>query len=195
MPSLFRSKHVEDPAETKPVEALATEPNEGEVGFRCKRIPCGWRMSCTFHGGGRCRNMCIRLSGVGGNRNKRVESWVGVGVCCGIEGVFRHCTSYAVVATVLLGAAVSRHLSATDPSVARRDALQGTVIRLREGFRLKDQNSSTQTILMQDLADELALVDAKAEKLRGEMLDLQHAAAFLPRTKIQASVDYSIKTK
>ncbi|KAL3497469.1 hypothetical protein ACH5RR_040201 [Cinchona calisaya] len=49
-----------------------------------------------------------------------------------------------------------------------------------------------QTILTQDLADELALVDAKPDKLRGEMLDLQHAAAFLPRTKIQASVDYSI---
>ncbi|KAL2548071.1 Lactate/malate dehydrogenase family protein [Forsythia ovata] len=49
-----------------------------------------------------------------------------------------------------------------------------------------------QTILTQDLADELALVDAKADKLRGEMLDLQHAAAFLPRTKIQASLDYSI---
>lgn len=49
-----------------------------------------------------------------------------------------------------------------------------------------------QTILTQDLADELALVDAKEEKLRGEMLDLQHAAAFLPRTKIRASLDYSI---
>ncbi|GLT91042.1 hypothetical protein SLE2022_089520 [Rubroshorea leprosula] len=49
-----------------------------------------------------------------------------------------------------------------------------------------------QTILTQDLADELALVDAKADKLRGEMLDLQHAAAFLPRTKIIASVDYSV---
>ncbi|XP_022737187.1 L-lactate dehydrogenase B-like [Durio zibethinus] len=49
-----------------------------------------------------------------------------------------------------------------------------------------------QTILTQDLADELALVDAKPDKLRGEMLDLQHAAAFLPRTKINASVDYSV---
>ncbi|MBA0808800.1 hypothetical protein Gohar_024510 [Gossypium harknessii] len=49
-----------------------------------------------------------------------------------------------------------------------------------------------QTILTQDLADELALVDAKSDKLRGEMLDLQHAAAFLPRTKINASVDYSV---
>ncbi|GLT78388.1 hypothetical protein SLA2020_499250 [Shorea laevis] len=49
-----------------------------------------------------------------------------------------------------------------------------------------------QTILTQDLADELALVDAKADKLRGEMLDLQHAAAFLPRTKILASVDYAV---
>ena len=49
-----------------------------------------------------------------------------------------------------------------------------------------------QTILTQDLADELVLVDAKPDKLRGEMLDLQHAAAFLPRTKINASTDYSI---
>ncbi|PRQ37752.1 putative L-lactate dehydrogenase [Rosa chinensis] len=49
-----------------------------------------------------------------------------------------------------------------------------------------------QTILTLDLADELVLVDAKPEKLRGEMLDLQHAAAFLPRTKIHASVDYAI---
>lgn len=49
-----------------------------------------------------------------------------------------------------------------------------------------------QTILTQDLTDELVLVDAKADKLRGEMLDLQHAAAFLPRTKIHASTDYSV---
>lgn len=49
-----------------------------------------------------------------------------------------------------------------------------------------------QTILTQDLIDELALVDAKPDKLRGEMLDLQHAAAFLPRTKIVASIDYSV---
>ncbi|KAL7123296.1 hypothetical protein ACP275_01G097100 [Erythranthe tilingii] len=48
-----------------------------------------------------------------------------------------------------------------------------------------------QTILTQDLADEITLVDAKEDKLRGEVLDLQHAAAFLPRTKIHASVDYA----
>ncbi|KAJ8633714.1 hypothetical protein MRB53_027050 [Persea americana] len=51
-----------------------------------------------------------------------------------------------------------------------------------------------QTILTQDLVDELALVDAKPDTLRGEMLDLQHAAAFLPRTRISASVDYAITT-
>ncbi|KAI3468929.1 hypothetical protein Pfo_025592 [Paulownia fortunei] len=51
-----------------------------------------------------------------------------------------------------------------------------------------------QTILTQDLADELTLVDAKEDKLRGEMLDLQHAAAFLPRTKIHASLDYAATT-
>ncbi|PHT61836.1 hypothetical protein T459_34312 [Capsicum annuum] len=60
----------------------------------------------------------------------------------GSELYFGHCISYAVVASVLLGAAVSRNLSVTDPLAARRDALQSTVIRLREGFRRKDQNSS-----------------------------------------------------
>ncbi|KAG8374741.1 hypothetical protein BUALT_Bualt10G0027400 [Buddleja alternifolia] len=48
-----------------------------------------------------------------------------------------------------------------------------------------------QTILTQDLADEITLVDAKEDKLRGEVLDLQHAAAFLPRTKLNASLDYA----
>lgn len=49
-----------------------------------------------------------------------------------------------------------------------------------------------QTILTQDITDELVLVDTVPDKLRGEMLDLQHAAAFLPRTKINASTDYSV---
>ncbi|OAY85015.1 L-lactate dehydrogenase A [Ananas comosus] len=49
-----------------------------------------------------------------------------------------------------------------------------------------------QTILTQDLADEIALVDAKPEKLRGEMLDLQHAAAFLPRVRIVSGTDYAV---
>ncbi|XP_058104552.1 L-lactate dehydrogenase B-like [Magnolia sinica] len=49
-----------------------------------------------------------------------------------------------------------------------------------------------QTILTQDLVDILALVDSKPDKLRGEMLDLQHAAAFLPRTRILSSVDFSV---
>jgi L-lactate dehydrogenase len=46
--------------------------------------------------------------------------------------------------------------------------------------------------LTQNLADELALVDVDPEKLRGEMLDLQHAAAFLPRAKIVANTDYKV---
>ncbi|KAI3918698.1 hypothetical protein MKX01_042018 [Papaver californicum] len=49
-----------------------------------------------------------------------------------------------------------------------------------------------QTILTQDIADEIALVDALPDKLHGEMLDLQHVAVFLPRTKIAASVDYGV---
>ncbi|OMO61416.1 hypothetical protein CCACVL1_23541 [Corchorus capsularis] len=65
-------------------------------------------------------------------------------ICFGVHYWYLgHCVSYAVVASVLLGAAVSRHFSATNPLAARRDALQSTVIRLREGFRRKEQNSSS----------------------------------------------------
>ncbi|KAJ4821911.1 hypothetical protein Tsubulata_017057 [Turnera subulata] len=46
-----------------------------------------------------------------------------------------------------------------------------------------------QTILTQDLTDQLVLVNALPDKLRGEMLDLQHAAAILPRIMILASTD------
>ncbi|KAF3629506.1 hypothetical protein FXO37_28911 [Capsicum annuum] len=66
---------------------------------------------------------------------------LGLGVKVVLE-YFGHCISYAVVVSVLLGAAVSRHLSVTDPLAARRDALQSTVIHLREGFYREDQNSS-----------------------------------------------------
>eukprot|EP00245_Coleochaete_scutata_P016590 TRINITY_DN780_c0_g2_i1.p1 TRINITY_DN780_c0_g2~~TRINITY_DN780_c0_g2_i1.p1 ORF type:complete len:352 (+),score=45.47 TRINITY_DN780_c0_g2_i1:129-1184(+) len=47
-----------------------------------------------------------------------------------------------------------------------------------------------QTILTQGLCDELALVDVDENRLQGELMDLQHAAAFLPRTKIVAGTDY-----
>ncbi|KAF3532598.1 hypothetical protein DY000_02038777 [Brassica cretica] len=49
-----------------------------------------------------------------------------------------------------------------------------------------------QTILTQDLADEIALVDANPDKLRGEVLDLQHTTAFLPRTRFTTFIDYDI---
>ncbi|CAM0909726.1 unnamed protein product [Alopecurus aequalis] len=52
-----------------------------------------------------------------------------------------------------------------------------------------------QTILTQGLADEIALVDADADKVRGEMLDLQHAAAFLPRVRIVAGTDVLALTR
>ncbi|CAM6110257.1 unnamed protein product [Calypogeia fissa] len=54
-----------------------------------------------------------------------------------------HCLSYAVVATVLSGAAVSRHFAVVNPSAARRAALEQTVVRLREGFRKKGFGSSS----------------------------------------------------
>ncbi|KAJ6800790.1 calpain-type cysteine protease ADL1 [Iris pallida] len=65
-------------------------------------------------------------------------------ICFGVHYWYLgHCISYAVVASVLLGVAVSRHLSISNPLAARQDALRSTVIRLREGFRRKGQSSSS----------------------------------------------------
>ncbi|CAL9189957.1 unnamed protein product [Musa hybrid cultivar] len=65
-------------------------------------------------------------------------------ICFGVHYWYLgHCISYAFVASVLLAAAVSRRLFVSNPLVERRDALRSTVIRLREGFRRKGQNSSS----------------------------------------------------
>lgn len=39
---------------------------------------------------------------------------------------------------------------------------------------------------LQELADELALVDVMEDKLKGEMMDLQHGSLFLKTPKIVA---------
>ncbi|MBN3281363.1 LDHA dehydrogenase, partial [Polyodon spathula] len=44
---------------------------------------------------------------------------------------------------------------------------------------------------LQELADELALVDVIEDKLKGEMMDLQHGGLFLRTPKIVADKDYS----
>ncbi|XP_011833923.1 PREDICTED: L-lactate dehydrogenase A chain isoform X3 [Mandrillus leucophaeus] len=46
------------------------------------------------------------------------------------------------------------------------------------------------SILMKDLADELALVDVIEDKLKGEMMDLQHGSLFLRTPKIVSGKDY-----
>ncbi|KAK2493377.1 hypothetical protein MC885_020147 [Smutsia gigantea] len=47
-------------------------------------------------------------------------------------------------------------------------------------------------ILLKDLADELALVDVAADKLKGEMMDLQHGSLFFNMPKITSGKDYAI---
>ncbi|XP_068956024.1 L-lactate dehydrogenase A chain-like [Petaurus breviceps papuanus] len=48
------------------------------------------------------------------------------------------------------------------------------------------------TVLTKDLADELALVDVIEDKLKGEMMDLQHGSLFLKTPKIVSGKDYSV---
>uniref|UniRef100_A0A2K5DP67 L-lactate dehydrogenase n=1 Tax=Aotus nancymaae TaxID=37293 RepID=A0A2K5DP67_AOTNA len=48
------------------------------------------------------------------------------------------------------------------------------------------------SILMKGLADELALVDVIEDKLKGEMMDLQHGNLFLRTPKIVSGKDYNV---
>ncbi|CAD7680867.1 unnamed protein product [Nyctereutes procyonoides] len=48
------------------------------------------------------------------------------------------------------------------------------------------------SILGKSLADKLALVDVLEDKLKGEMMDLQHGSLFLQTPKIVANKDYSV---
>lgn len=47
------------------------------------------------------------------------------------------------------------------------------------------------SLLLQGSASELALIDTQPDKLKGEMMDLQHSQAFLKTTKVLASTDFS----
>ncbi|XP_057183458.1 L-lactate dehydrogenase B-B chain isoform X2 [Triplophysa rosa] len=48
------------------------------------------------------------------------------------------------------------------------------------------------SIVLRELADELALVDVMEDKLKGEMMDLQHGSLFLKTPKIVSGKDYSV---
>ncbi|XP_028043191.1 L-lactate dehydrogenase isoform X2 [Bombyx mandarina] len=48
------------------------------------------------------------------------------------------------------------------------------------------------SMLTQNVTNNIALVDMMADKLKGEMMDLQHGSAFMRNAKIQSSTDYSI---
>lgn len=47
-------------------------------------------------------------------------------------------------------------------------------------------------MLTQGVTSNIALVDVSAEKVKGEMLDLQHGSAFMRNAKISASTDYAV---
>uniref|UniRef100_A0A8I6GK09 L-lactate dehydrogenase A chain n=1 Tax=Rattus norvegicus TaxID=10116 RepID=A0A8I6GK09_RAT len=67
-----------------------------------------------------------------------------------------------------------------------------TVVGVGAVGMLNPQPRCAISILMKDLADELALVDVIEDKLKGEMMDLQHGSLFLKTPKIVSSKDYSV---
>ncbi|KAJ8390924.1 hypothetical protein AAFF_G00098440 [Aldrovandia affinis] len=52
--------------------------------------------------------------------------------------------------------------------------------------------ASAISILLKEMADEVALVDVMEDKLKGEAMDLQHGGLFLNTPKIVADKDYSV---
>lgn len=52
--------------------------------------------------------------------------------------------------------------------------------------------ASAMSVLLKDLCDELALVDVMEDKLKGEVMDLQHGSLFLKTHKIVGDKDYSV---
>ncbi|TMS32302.1 hypothetical protein L596_000163 [Steinernema carpocapsae] len=48
------------------------------------------------------------------------------------------------------------------------------------------------SVLQQNIANEIALVDVVPDKLKGEMMDLQHGLAFTRHCTVKADTDYSI---
>lgn len=48
------------------------------------------------------------------------------------------------------------------------------------------------SILTQSVSSEVALIDVNADKLQGEMLDLQHGSAFMKNAQINASTDFAV---
>ncbi|XP_014662662.1 PREDICTED: L-lactate dehydrogenase-like [Priapulus caudatus] len=48
------------------------------------------------------------------------------------------------------------------------------------------------SVMLQGVASELCLVDVQPDKLRGEMLDLQHGLAFVKKITIKADTDYEV---
>lgn len=48
------------------------------------------------------------------------------------------------------------------------------------------------TIILQNVSSEVALIDMFENKLKGEMMDLQHGSNFLKNAKISASTDLAI---
>ncbi|XP_019550799.1 L-lactate dehydrogenase [Aedes albopictus] len=48
------------------------------------------------------------------------------------------------------------------------------------------------SILTQSVSSEVALIDVNADKLKGEMLDLQHGSAFMKNAQINASTDFAV---
>ncbi|XP_063244799.1 L-lactate dehydrogenase isoform X2 [Bacillus rossius redtenbacheri] len=48
------------------------------------------------------------------------------------------------------------------------------------------------SILTQNVSSEIVLVDVVADKLKGEMMDLQHGLTFMRNVKVNSSTDYSV---
>ncbi|KAL0436110.1 UNVERIFIED_CONTAM: Calpain-type cysteine protease DEK1 [Sesamum radiatum] len=97
-------------------------------------ISCNWNVGTCLYGFKLLKSRVAALFIAGTSRVFLI--------CFGVHYWFLgHCISYAVGICPTWSCRFSSLI--TNPSAARRDALESTVIRLREGFRKKEQNCSS----------------------------------------------------
>ncbi|KAG7320551.1 hypothetical protein KOW79_016404 [Hemibagrus wyckioides] len=119
---------------------------------------------------------------------------------CSSCGVFPVCSA---LSTPLHAPRTQRHFHTLVPDIMA-SVLEKLITSLSSGPAQPPTNKVTVvgvgqvgmacavSILLKDLCDELALVDVLEDKLKGEMMDLQHGSLFLKTHKIIADKDYAV---
>nr|CAD7408342.1 unnamed protein product [Timema cristinae] len=78
------------------------------------------------------------------------------------------------------------------PTEIRTSISPSSAVELNTTSALANYATELFLCLFQNVASEIVLVDVVADKLKGEMMDLQHGLTFMKNVRVNASTDYSV---